>query len=156
MRNQNVGSHITTSLGLDSATVGAGVGGSGSETTGNVFDRLAYFPRHLSGKLAIAWKATLASGNSATIIAGLQHSDDDNTYTNLENASGAVSIAALNSGAAQRGVLEIDVDLTGAKRYIRPRRTPTLSASGVDTMVTTGLLMQGGGNNLAPATFETQ
>jgi hypothetical protein len=156
--SNNIGAYITSELALDNTTVGAGVGGSGTPVNGNDFDRLASRNLHLSGKLQIGYKATLASGHSATVAWAIRDSEDDVTYTNVEQStpaehpsSGSSTITANNDGSAVRGVIEVDVDLMGAKQYLRPVITPTLSHSGVDTLQLSGMWALGGSEILPAA-----
>lgn len=158
-RSDNIGAFITSKLALDNTTVGAGVGGSGTPINGNVFDRLGVRNLHLSGKLQIGYKATLASGHSATIDWAVRNSDTSGgTYTNVVTsspsrhpASGQASISANDDGTAVRGVVEVDLDLLGAKEFLRGVVTPTLSASGVDTLTLCGVWALGGGEELPEA-----
>lgn len=155
-RSDNIGAYITSLLALDNQSVGAGVGGSGTPVNGNVFDRLGVRNLHLSGKLQIAYKATLASGHSATVDWAVRNSDTSGgTYTNVVTstpgahpASGQSTITANNDGSAVRGVVEVDIDLLGAKQFLRPTVTPTLSHSGVDTVQLCGVWALGGGEIL--------
>lgn len=150
--SNNIGAFITSELALDSTTVGAGVGGSGTPVNGNVFDRLASRNMHLSGKLQLAYKFTGASGHTATVAWAVRDSDaSGGTYANVDQStpaehpsSGSSTITANNDGSAVRGVVEVDVDLQGANRYLRPTVTPTLSHSGVDTLNLTGVWALGG------------
>lgn len=158
-RSDNIGAFITSKLALDNTTVGAGVGGSGTPVNGNVFDRLAVRNLHLSGKLQLGYKFTGASGNSAIVAWAVRDSlTSGGTYGNIERsspaahpASGSTTITANNDGTAVRGVIEVDVDLLGAKEFLRAVVTPTLSASGVDTLQLCGVWALGGGDELPEA-----
>ena len=158
-KSNNVGAFITSKLALDNKSVGAGVGGSGTPVNGNVFDRLGVRNLHLSGKLQLGYKFTGASGNSATVGWALRDSDaSGGTYTNVitstpgaHPASGSSTITANDDGTAVRGVIEVDVDLMGAKQFLRPTVTPTLSASGVDSLQLCGVWALDGGEELPEA-----
>lgn len=158
-KSNNVGAFITSKLALDNQSVGAGVGGSGTPVNGNVFDRLGVRNLHLSGKLQLGYKFTGASGHTATLAWALRDSDSSGgTYTNVVTstpgahpASGSSTITAANDGSAVRGVVEVDVDLMGAKQYLRPTVTPTMSHSGVDTISLSGIWALGGGEELPEA-----
>ena len=151
----NIGAYITAELALDSTSVGAGLGGSGTAVNGNAYDRFLYNPQHLSGKLMLGVKATLASGNTLAVAVEWQDSANGSSWatygTNLgqtypgTNASGTQTITANNAGGVKRDVLEFPVNLLGARRHVRAVVRPTLSASGVDTAVVCGVLVLGGG-----------
>jgi len=154
MQGTDIGAFITSRLGLDANTVGAGFGGAGTEQVGPAFDRTAYTPLHLSGKLQVSYTATLASGNTASFVAGVRHCDTSGgSYEDLPSASGVVSITANDDGSAVRGVLEVDVNLIGAKEFLKARATPVMSASGVDRVAFAAILALGGGEDAAPATL---
>jgi len=158
--SNNIGAYITSKLALDNTTVGAGVGGSGTPVNGNVFDRLGVRNLHLSGKLQLGYKFTGASGNSAIVSWAIRDSDaSGGTYANVDQStpaehpsSGSTTITANDDGTAVRGVVEVDVDLMGANSFLRATVTPTLSASGVDTLQLSGIWALGGGDELPAAT----
>jgi hypothetical protein len=158
-KSNNVGAYITSELALDNTTVGAGVGGSGTPVNGNDYDRFGVRNMHLSGKLQIGYKFTGASGHSASINWAIRDSADDSSYANadigqpsLHPPSGVSTITANNDGSAVRGVIEVDVDLIGARQYLRPVITPTLSHSGVDTLQLSAMWALGGGDEMPAQT----
>jgi hypothetical protein len=154
MKGTNVGAFITSRLAIDPNTVGAGVGGAAVEQVGPSFDRTAYKPLHLSGKLQVGYVATLASGHTMSITAGMRHCDTSGgSYTDIDTASGVAAVTANNDGSAVRGVLEVDVNLIGAKEFLKARLTPVMSHSGVDSIKLGGILALGGGEDAAPATL---
>ena len=157
--SNNIGAFITSKLALDNTSVGAGVGGSGTPVNGNVFDRLANRNLLLSGKLQLGYKFTGASGHTASVAWAIRDSvESGGTYGNIERsspaahpASGVSTITANDDGTAVRGVVEVDVDLMGAKEFLRAVVTPTLSASGVDSLTLSGIWALGGGEELPAA-----
>jgi len=157
--SNNIGAYITSKLALDNTSVGAGVGGSGTPISGNVFDRLAHRNLLLSGKLQLGYKFTGASGHTATVAWAIRDSSESaGTYTNVitstpgaHPASGSSTITAADDGSAVRGVIEVDIDLMGAKEFLKPIITPTLSASGVDSLTLSGIWALGGGEELPAA-----
>lgn len=148
-RSNNIGAYIASRLALDPTNFGAGFGNI-SQQNGTAFNRTAVRPLHLSGKLQIPILYTLASGHTASFMYALQDSDDDVTYADIENASGSTSLTALNSGAAQRTCAALDVDLIGARQYIRARVTPVMSHSGTDVIKIAAVWALGGGEELPP------
>jgi len=147
--SNNIGARFTSKLALDNVTFGAGASAP-AQTAGNAINRGIVRPLHLSGKLQIATKYTLASGHTASFTYAMQHSDTDGSYVDIEGASGVTSLTALDAGTAQRTVMELDVDLMGAKAFIRPRVTPVMSHSGTDVITVAGVLALGGGEDIPP------
>lgn len=147
--SNNIGAYITSRLAMDNATFGAGALAP-AQTAGVAFERTAVRPLHLSGKAQFGYKATLASGHSASFTFAMQHADQDSGYVDIEGASGSVSLAALDSGAAFRGVAALDVDLIGAKAFVKTRFTPVMSHSGTDVIAVCGVLALGGGEDIPP------
>lgn len=148
----NVGAYITTVFALQRTAFGVGVGNLAA-TDGEVFQRTTKRPLHLSGKLVVQYKATLASGKSLTIVSTLKDSADGVTYAAQTTQTDVIN--GLDSGAVQKGTVEMDVNLVGAKDYIRPTIQGTLTASGSDTAEVSAVLILGGGETVIPATLET-
>jgi hypothetical protein len=148
----NIGAIITSRFALTRTLFGAGVGNLAA-TDGEAFQRSTKRPLHLSAKLVIGYKATIASGQSMTILNVMKDSADGSNYTAM--ASGASIISGLNSGAEQKGTVELDVNLIGARDYIRPTITSTLTASGTSIAEVWGALVLGGGETI-PATLEAR
>jgi hypothetical protein len=107
----------------------------------------------LSAVFAIPYTTTL--GAAATLIfksAVIQHGDasdlsDAVTFATLEDATGTV----IATGAGTfTGCKEYDVDLQGAKQYVRINFTPDLSAANTDTAAVAGVAVFGG-SELLPA-----
>lgn len=148
MLGTNIGAYITTRFALDRTAFGAGVGNLGN-TDGVKIDRTAVRPLHVSGKLQIGYKLTMASGTSASLTSTLRHSTSENgTYDTLETTTETIN--ANNDGSAVQGVLELDVNLIGARAWIQARVSGTLSASGVSVAEVFGLLTVGGGETIPP------
>jgi len=148
-QSNNIGAYFTSKLALDPTNFGAGYGNI-SQQNGNSFDRDGTRPQLHSGKYQFGVKYTLASGHTASFVYGMQDSADDSTFADIAGASGVTSLTALNAGTAQRAVMELDVDLTGVRRYVRPRLTPVMSHSGTDVISLAGVLALGGGSDVPP------
>ncbi|MBO6511772.1 MAG: hypothetical protein JJ979_25360 [Roseibium sp.] len=52
-----------------------------------------------------------------------------------------VVAAGGSGGSTEKDTVELDFDLTGAKRYIRPQFTPDLSAANTDTATVSATLV---------------
>lgn len=126
----SVGDLDTVAHATDNAldTAGAEIG----EVVGQIFDR-ATNGYAQSVIAAIEWKAVLAANKTASIAWHLEHG----AASNLSDATDLVNVAAavVATGAGTfRGVLGNDILLGPAKRYIRLKFTPTLSATATDTV----------------------
>ena len=149
MLGTNIGAYITTRFGLQRTAFGAGQGGNIGATNGTAIQRTLKRPLHVSAKVVVGWKATLASGNSLVLTIQPKHSEAGSVYEDLGDEV-EETITALNSGAAQTGTVEVDVNLIGAHDYIRVTATPVLSASGVDTGEVFAVWVLGGGETIPP------
>ncbi len=147
--SNNIGAYVTTRLAMENLSVGAGFGLPAADMV--AIQRTAKRPLHQSGKLVIGYKATLASGHTASFVYGLTHADADTGYANVEDASGVTSLTALNSGAAFYGTAELDVNLAGVKAWMKARfGPPVMSHSGTDVIELTGMWVLGGGETIPP------
>lgn len=148
-QSNNIGAYITSRMAMDQKKYGAG-NLAPAETAGVDFDRTSVRPLHLSTKVQFGYKATLASGHTASFMYGLKHSSDDVTYDDIEGASGSTSLTANDDGSAIYGVAELDVDLMQAKAWLRSRFTPVMSHSGTDVIDVCGIYALGGGELIPP------
>lgn len=152
MLGTNIGAYITTKFALARTAFGVGVGNLGN-TDGVKIDRTAVRPLHVSGKLQIGYKLTMASGESCALTAAVRHATTENgAYADLE--TGAFTIQANDDGSAVVGVAEVDVDLIGARAWLQSRVAATLTASGSDAAEVFGLLTVGGGELIPPTESE--
>lgn len=147
--SNNIGAYITSRLALENATYGAGAGLPATDAV--AIERTAKRPLHQSGKLQVGYKATLASGHTASFVYGLTHADQDSSYVNVTGASGVTSLTGLNSGAAVYGVAELDVNLVGVKSFMKARfGPPVMSHSGTDVIEICAMWVLGGGETIPP------
>jgi hypothetical protein len=143
----DVGAYFT-SLGpaLIPATITAGAGNDNVEVDGPILDRFALRSLHLSGKLTLFGVTTLGAGETLTIAANLQHG----AAANLSDATDfgeSLPATVVKTGAVTNGQwhVELDVDLTMAKRYLKAQVTANLSRANTDTVAIAGVLHVGGG-----------
>ncbi len=107
-----------------------------------------------SAKIVVPASYSLAAAETVTIRLEVQHSDTtgSTTFATYANKDGSTAVTDVfgdtASTAAQTGnvVTESDIDLRGAKRYLRISITPTLSAASADTVDIAGVAVFGGGN----------
>ena len=134
--------------------------GDGSEKTGYSIDRNDdTSDPFLSAKVIIPYSASLAAGNTLTLKSNAQDSSSTASgWADYDDKDGSTAntatIGSTGSTAAQTlsGVLEYDLDLSSAKRYLRVQVTPTLSGSSTESDdVDLGGVMVLGGANVLPA-----
>lgn len=143
-QTRDIGSLVTTRCSdLASLTTST----DGSEISGAYVDRDGY----LSAKLVLAYEAALTEDATLTIAANLQDatSTGDAGIDDYGDAYSATIVATGDTGGStERGVVELDFDLSGANQYIRPQYTATLSATQTDTVLIGAVLILGGGETL--------
>lgn len=151
----DIGAQLKAALALVPAVITAGAGNDGVEVNGPAIDRFQSAfgnSRFLSGKLVIAWSAVLAQAATLTLAANLQ----DDTVTGFNGtpadfgpalASAVVATGPTGGGTVQ-GVSVIDVDLAGARQFLRAQITANLSAANTDTVAIAAVLVLGGADQL--------
>jgi hypothetical protein len=150
----DIGTWLSAETALIPTVITAGAGNDGVEVNGPVFDRLST-GRGLgkSCKLVIFGVATLAAAATLTITANLQ--DDTALAFNAAPADleTVYPVTIVRTGAVTNGTFraELDIDIQGAKRYIRAQITANLSAASVDTCAIAAVFVLGGQQNY-PAT----
>ena len=97
-----------------------------------------------SAKLIITYTATLAADETLTFAGNFQDATDSagTGVADFSDAWTAKTVATGDSGGStETGTFEVDVDLSGAKQYVRAQITPNLSASATDTCNWTATLV---------------
>lgn len=145
---RNIGAEITSRM-LGQAVATAAGTGDATELDSASFDRVTNGRNMLSAKLIVAVEATLQSGATLSVAANMQDSADDSAFADFGTAlANAVVLTGPSGGGVARGVRELDVDLSAARRYIRAQATPDLSATGTDTCTMAVVIVLGGGDEL--------
>ncbi len=136
----------------------AGSGADGTEQFGNAQDRLALgtvASLYFSCLVSVVVTAVLAATETATIVAKLQESVDlaftipiDFEDPNDKVAATGTLVLTSIGGGTERGVLQFNVNLMTANRFIRMAVTPTLSRAVTDTAAIAGALVFGGADVL--------
>lgn len=126
-------------------TATAGGGGDATEVDCAWVDReLEGAGRALSAKLVIAYTAAL--GQDETLKFALNFQD----ATSIAGAGSADFAAAVSettaatgdsAGSTETGTFEVDIDLSGARQFIRPQITPNLSRGATDTVEWSAIIM---------------
>ena len=132
----------------------AAAGSDNAEVAGVIIDRESH-GMPLSGCILIGWKATLGAAATLSIGYRLEHGDAANLSDTADFAkqlcAGNVVQTASASGGTYHGVLKVDLDLAGAKRYLRLNITEDLSAANTDVAVLSASPMVFGGEQVGPA-----
>lgn len=129
---RDIGEWITALFAASGIATAAGAGDA-TEVDGAYVDRQNY----LSAKLVITGQAVLQQDETLSIAANLQDAIDDQG-TGVADFGDAFANAVVATGGAGGSTesfeVEIDVDLSSARQYVRAQVTPNLSASGTDTL----------------------
>jgi len=131
---------------IKGVAVGAGTAtaastGDATKVTGQTIDRKDF----LSGVLMIAFKAALTEDKTISFAVEIEESADGSNFdTAVALQTATVAATGGSSGSTEYGVVEIDENLKGRKRYVRYNITPDLSHSGTDTLTWAAALVLGG------------
>jgi hypothetical protein len=145
----NIGSKIAVVRAAANTAATAGGSGDNTAVTGVIIDRAALnWPA--SAVFAVPFTTTLAATQTLSVAMTVQDGDNDalsdaGTFATRANA---VVATGPSGGGTVTGTVELDVNLTGAKRYVRLNFTPDLSASGTDTAALSGVVAFGGQRRL--------
>jgi hypothetical protein len=146
---ENIGQKIAVARAAANTAATAGGTGDNTLVTGVIIDRAASGWAQ-SCVVAIPFTATLAAAATLSVGGVLQDGEnsglsDAGTFATLTNA---VVATGPSGGGTVTGVVELNVNLAGAKRYVRLNFTPDLSASGTDTAALSAVLVFGGATRL--------
>lgn len=149
----NIGAYVKGMRGFANTAVTAGGSGDNTLITGVAVDRsLADYPR--SCVVSVSYTTTLAQAATMTFKTAKIETDDDVAFgtatdlVTLESSTGTVIETGGTGGSTNTGCKDYDVDLSAAKRYIRVKLTPDLSASGTDTAALACVVTLGPGAQL--------
>lgn len=125
---RNIGAALVTALCAIGTTADA-------EVDGAWIDRYQGNPKALAGScvLSIAYAATLASGETLTLVANLQDATSSAGASAADHGgafASAVVATGPSGGGAVSGVRTLDVDLSGANQFVRAQHTLTTSSTG--------------------------
>lgn len=132
----NGGAFARSARGSGNNAATAGGTGDATEVNGAWQSRMSKGGIALSAKLVISYTATLAAGATLTFAGNFQDALDA-AGVGAADFGAAVPATVVATGASggstETGTFEIDVDLSGAREFIRSQITPNLSASATDT-----------------------
>lgn len=138
----DIPSIIRTVYAADSKDLTAGGSGDNTQIKGEAIDRLKFFVT----QVAVNYNATLSASETLSLNGfKLQHSDtttdgDFVDYVTLADDG----VIATETG---KGTVIVNVDLDGAKKYIRVIYTPDLSATDTDTATIFSTMVLAGGES---------
>lgn len=160
-RFHDIGAYITGRRALANTSVVGGGSGDNTEVDGVAIDRLSDSEKFLSCKVILPIAATMAATRQVTVVSNVQHSSvtASSGFTDYDrkDSTSAYSVtfgdAASTASQTITDVVQYDVDLGAAKRYIRVQATPNMTdTSSADTCTLSGVVVLGGGDFLPPAT----
>jgi hypothetical protein len=132
----NGAAYSRSARGSGNNTATAGGTGDNTEVNGAYQSRMSDNGIALSAKLVISYTATLAAGATLTFAANFQDAltSGGSGVADYGDAVAATVVATGDSGGStETGTFEVDVDLSGAREFIRAQVTPNLSAGATDT-----------------------
>lgn len=120
--------------------------GDNTEVNGAWIDRLSAKGMAMSAKLGINYTASLAATETLTFALNFQDAVDAAgtgaaDYPVGEVVAATVAATGDSGSATQTGVVEQDVDLGGARRFIRAQITPNLSRGATDTAAWSSMMV---------------
>ena len=146
---RDIGAYITSRYGIAITSVTAAGTGDATEVDGETVDRFALGGRNQSAKMIVAVQATLTSDKTITIEGNFQDSTNDSDWVDHGAALAAATVCTGQTGGTEEeGVIELDVDLSSANRYVRIQVTPDMSHTGTDTALVAGVIVFGGADAL--------
>lgn len=112
----------------------AGGGGDNAEVAGAIID-LNAIGNPKSAKLIITYVTTLTAVKTLTFAVDVDHGDASNlSDAAVLDAGFTATVVETGALTAHLGTVELDVNLSGAKRYLRANATPNLSHTDTDTV----------------------
>ncbi len=140
MMQTDLGSFVTPKLAIIPVQVTAGAGNE-LDVNGPSVDRIGY----RAGVLVCPVRATLTAAATFTVSVKVQHSDTGTSgWADFAGPTSNLVLTGAADGSTESGLLELNLNLTTAKRYIRAVITGTLSASATDTARAAGAFVLSG------------
>lgn len=149
---RNIGAFLHAASAAPVTDVTAGGAGDATEVDGTDYDRLVQGSGgpSLSATLLMHFTAVLAAAATLSLAANVQDADDDgagapDTYADYGSALvNAVVATGPGGGGTVNGVARLNVNLSGARQWIRAQFTPNLSAANTDTARVSAVWIFGG------------
>lgn len=146
----NGGAYCRTAFAAIAKTATAGGAGDDTEVNTAWVDRMDDdYGMAMSAKLVIVYEAALADTETLTFAGNFQDASDaaGSDAADYGTAIAATTVSSADSaGSTNDGTIEIDVDLSAAKEFVRFQLTPNLSAGATDTLKWSATLVFFGGS----------
>jgi len=152
----DIGAMIKGGLARIPELITAAAGNDNTEIDGPSIDRQSFTSSYHSLKVIICFSATLDTAETLTITANMQDSADDSTFADYHEAETgdflpATIVRTAPSAETFNGVIEMDVDIQAANRYLRLQSTSDLSRGATDTVDIAAVFVFGGADQLPAA-----
>lgn len=149
-RTHDIGAYITSRAGLAPVTINSDSTGAGDNQDGLVIDRLNDLGQLcLSAKAVVHGHRTGSTGKQSTLTLSVLHSDTSGsgfTAFSTDTNPADVTVGTTSTGTPSADeVIEQDVDLAGAKQFIKLRATADFTAtSSGESVALDGVVIFGG------------
>lgn len=140
----DLGSEILIKFAAQHAAATAGGAGDNAETTGVTIDTTALGTRYNSVAFALSARAVLAAAATLSVTGKIEHSDDGVSWSDLVESATLLTLTGGAGGSMETGTAVMKTSLEYAKRYIREKFTPDLSAGATDTATVQSVAIFGG------------
>jgi hypothetical protein len=132
----NGGAFCRSARGTGNNAATAGGSGDATEVSAAWVSRDSATGIANSMKVIVSYTATLAAGATLTFAGNMQDATDG-SGTGAADYGDAVTATVVatggTGGSTETGTFELDVDLAGAREFVRAQITPNLSAANTDT-----------------------
>ena len=151
---RDIGAYLRGKYPFDPVVITAGAGSDGAQVDGDAIDRRADVQHPvLSAKVLISSRLVAVATETGTILANAQHAINSSgpwtDYDDKDESTGqSFTLGTTGSTASQdiNTVSSFDLDLSGARRWIRIQVTPSLNTTATDTLAYAGVVVMGPGN----------
>ncbi len=140
---RDVGSLLAARFSSAGTDVTAGGSGDATEVDGAYIDATDFE----SCKVIIAYTATLAENDTISIAANLQDATDiaGTGVADFGTAlASTIQATGGSGGSTETGVVELDLDLSASRGFIRLQFTPDMSAASIDVAELASVIVLGG------------
>lgn len=152
-RQYDIGRYVIGTAALAPATIPSSSGGATS--TGITIDRQAFGKHYYSAAALIQGLLTGSTDQAVSVAINWQHSSDGTSWDNFStgsNVTKALGSTGATGAQSVNDVIQSNVNLRSARRYVRVQTVPTFTATtSGDTLALAGAVVLGGGDEL-PAT----
>lgn len=138
------GAYCRTAFEAINKTATAGSTGDATEVDCAWVSRLGDKGLAMSAKLVIAYTTALGQGNTLSFAMNFQDADTvggSGAADYGDAVSATVAATGDSGGSTETGTFEIDVDLGGAREFIRAQVTPDLNRANTDTLEWSAVLV---------------